>query len=373
MLQLNKSRLSKGLLAGLALVLALGVISGCGNKNAANDKVVATYKGGQITQSEFDKYIGINKMMDSSGQTAQMLANDQFKSMVEEQLLSQEAALKILSVKVSKEGKKAGDDQIAKFQNQIKTMPKADKDNFDKSLTDNKITQKDLEAYIKETVGVMTDMNNKVTDKQIQDEYDKNKTAKQYDVVNVRHILIGTKDPTDPTGAKQLRTKADALKRAQEVKAKLDAGGKFEDLAKQYSDDAGSKDKGGLYESVHAVNSGMVQPFETAMNTLPIGKISDPVESEFGYHIMKVDSRTTQTLAEVKDGIKQSLSQNLFQQFMQKDFPTYEFKSNLPKPSPSPSGSPAGSAAPSPAPAATGAPSASPAGSAAPSAAPSAK
>ena len=82
-----------------------------------------------------------------------------------------------------------------------------------------------------------------VTEEEIKAEYDK--APADFNVVSVRHILIGTIDPN--TGA-ELKTDEEALKLAKEVKAKLDAGGDWNALAKEYSTDTGSKDNGGLYE-----------------------------------------------------------------------------------------------------------------------------
>ncbi|WP_081757147.1 peptidylprolyl isomerase [Gorillibacterium massiliense] len=370
MLQINKKRAAKGLSMGLALVLALGVFAGCGKKDssatspnsstAAHKKnVVATYKGGEVTQTEFDKFIGVSKMLDSTGQLASMLENETYKSMFLENYLQQEAALEILATKMSDEGKKKAQEQVDAFKKQVKDMATADKKSYEDSLKTNKIKQKDMEDYIYNTVGVMTDMKNKVTDDQVKAEYDKNNAEKLYNVVDVRHILIATKDLSDSTGKTEKRTDAEALKIAKEVIDKLKGGAKFEDLAKEYSEDTGSKDNGGLYSAVPEVNSGMVEPFEKAMNSLKIGEISEPVKSDYGYHVMKVDARKTYTLDEKKDEIKSSLSQTNFQNFMEKDFPSYSYVSFLPKPSASPSTSPAPTSAASAAPSASVAPSAS--------------
>lgn len=87
--------------------------------------------------------------------------------------------------------------------------------------------------------------------------------------VDVRHILV--------------KTEAEAL----DVKKKLEGGAKFEELAKKLSQDPGSKDNGGLYKGV--TKGQMVAEFDKVAFSLPKGKISDPVKTSFGYHILRVD------------------------------------------------------------------------------------
>ncbi len=92
-----------------------------------------------------------------------------------------------------------------------------------------------------------------------------------------RHILLANAGP-------------ESLKTAQEMVAKLRAGASFEDLAKANSIDTGSAIRGG---DLGFFGPGqMVRPFEDAVNKLARpGDISDPVESQFGYHIIRIEER----------------------------------------------------------------------------------
>ncbi|HTX02155.1 MAG TPA: peptidylprolyl isomerase [Candidatus Acidoferrales bacterium] len=108
------------------------------------------------------------------------------------------------------------------------------------------------------------------------------------------------------------------LKTAEMVEAKLKAGGNFAALAKQYSADPASKDKGG--ELGFFGHGQMVQPFDQAAFSLPIGKISEPVKSPFGYHIIQVEERkpaVKATLAGSEAQIRQTLMQQAEQQQIQ--------------------------------------------------------
>jgi foldase protein PrsA len=147
-----------------------------------------------------------------------------------------------------------------------------------------------------------------VTDKDISDYYETNKKlfttgpgAEMY------HILAITKDRN--TGEVK-RTEAEAEAVAKEIKAKLDAGEKFEDLAKQYGED-GTKDRGGSLGFVEYDEQGMDADFMAAAKVLKENEVSGPVKTQFGYHIIKVTDIQTESkvtpLDEVKDGIKGQL------------------------------------------------------------------
>jgi foldase protein PrsA len=159
-------------------------------------------------------------------------------------------------------------------------------------------------------------------------QYDK--TKDDYNVISVRHILIGT---VNPQTGEETRKDADALKRAQEVKKKLDAGGDWKALAKEYSDDTGSKDNGGLYENQQA--KAWVAEFKDAANKQPIGKIGEPVKSSYGYHVMEVLKREPTPFdklsAEDKQGLKQAVASENMNTFMTKELPGLITKIDLPQ------------------------------------------
>jgi hypothetical protein len=110
----------------------------------------------------------------------------------------------------------------------------------------------------------------------------------------------GGGQPKDPLAA--------ALATAKEVRDKLVDGGDWTALASQYSDDTYTKDSGGDLGPV--ARGDMVQEFEDAVFSLAVGEISQPIKTEYGYHVIEVTGITEarqQTLDEVKDSITATL------------------------------------------------------------------
>ncbi len=128
----------------------------------------------------------------------------------------------------------------------------------------------------------------KVDEAEMQAFYDAHK--QDYEQVRARHILIrmaGSPSPATP-GKKEL-TDAEALAKAQEIRKQLADGADFAQLATAESDDAGSKTRGG--ELNFFKRGQMVGPFEQAAFSMKVGEISDPIKTQFGYHIIQVEAR----------------------------------------------------------------------------------
>jgi peptidyl-prolyl cis-trans isomerase D len=124
---------------------------------------------------------------------------------------------------------------------------------------------------------------------------DQFKVAEQ---VETRHILISV-----PRGA-DAKTDAAAKAKAEDVLKQVQSGGNFADLAKEYSDDPGSKDQGGKLPMMPT--SGLDPAYAQAAMALNPGQTSGLVRSQFGYHIIQTVAKQpahTKSLAEVHDSI----------------------------------------------------------------------
>jgi parvulin-like peptidyl-prolyl isomerase len=143
--------------------------------------------------------------------------------------------------------------------------------------------------------------------------YDSHKA--QYEQVKARHILIRYKGSPVPIRPNQKDlTEEEALAKAQGIEKQLASGGDFAAIAKTESDDTGTATTGGeLPPFSHGM---MVAEFEKAVFSQEVGKISDPVKTKFGYHIIKVEEKTSKTFDEAKPDVEKQLKPELVREAM---------------------------------------------------------
>ena len=134
------------------------------------------------------------------------------------------------------------------------------------------------------------------------------------ELASVRHILLMTQGKSDAE-KEEIRTKMEAILN----RARADEN--FAELAKEYTEDPGSKNTGGLYENFP--KGQMVKPFEEAAFSLPIGEISDIVETQYGYHILKIVGRKKfneleQPNPQMEQQLKSKKKQQAYQDYMKR-------------------------------------------------------
>ncbi|MDF2835218.1 MAG: PpiC-type peptidyl-prolyl cis-trans isomerase, partial [Paenibacillus sp.] len=334
----RKSAWRRSALLTIAAVLVMTMLAACGGgnkddysfefKNVSEGETVATYKDGKVTKAEFDKYLAIFGVSQPSYE--QIITIPQFQQIILEQYVS----YKILAGKASEESLKKAREDVDKQLEEYKEYLKTDAE-LEKKVKEKKISDADMGTFLMLTSAVVAHVNSLVTDEDIAKAFE---TAKaDYAVSTVRHVLVATVEQNQETGeSKELRTDEEALARAKEAKAKLEAGESWDAVAKAYSDDPGTKEKGGLYEN--AEGGGWVEPFKKAAFEQELNKIGEPIKSDYGYHVMVVEKREVKTYDQLtdekKEEVKGAAASAYMEKFMADEMKQQDLKITLPEPEP---------------------------------------
>jgi peptidyl-prolyl cis-trans isomerase C len=208
---------------------------------------------------------------------------DQYKNFVKGPGRKQFADQLVRVLTIAQEGKRRGYDKTPEFQTQLLFQT----NQVLAGMTAQKINQ-DV----------------KIDDAVLHKYYDDHKS--EYEQIRARHILIrfkGSQVPVKP-GGKDL-TEEEALAKTQDLEKRLQGGADFGQLAAAESDDTGSANMNGDLGTFG--HGKMVPSFDEVAFKLKPGQISEPVKSQFGYHIIKVDSVENKSFDEVKADIEKKL------------------------------------------------------------------
>lgn len=290
---------SRWIFVPAALTIAL-VAPACGSDDApgtAPAGSVAVVGDKEIPKAEFDRIIGqAEKSYEAQGQEFPKTGSPEYnnlrdsivRSLVERaefELEAEEMDIEITDAEIEKrldELKQQffeGDDE--KYRKEIAKQ----------GLTDKQVRDEIRARLISEKLFEAVTGTVKVTDADIKAYYDKNKAQfEQPESREVRHILVKTKA------------------RADDIHARLEGGDDFAKLAAQYSQDASSAKKGGKY---NAVMGASVQPFDKFVFAADTGDLSEPVKTQFGWHVIEVLSdikpKSVTPLKEVEQSIRDTL------------------------------------------------------------------
>jgi hypothetical protein len=301
----NKSR-NKVLAWCLSLALIAGIAAGCGGKEASKGDLLAEVNGHKIYEQETLDFAKTWILLNNSYAWSE-IPDEEKDGLVKETYLSVLIDDALVRDYLEDEGVKEKDIFTSEVKTQIKDGIAAIKvdETLEPLIASEKITDEMIEAcyeYVFYSQAFTQKVNEEVpvSDEEIQTYYDENQAEfATLATIKVSHILL--KDE-EHTAAKKAEMEA-ILKKAK-------AGDDFAELAKEYSDD-GSAESGGDLGEVTADTS-FVQEFKDAALALKKeGDLSDIVESEYGFHIIKATSDMTpagtKTLEEVRNEILQSI------------------------------------------------------------------
>ena len=276
------------LLAAAALAAVTLVAAGCGGSDEVPADAVAVVDGTSISRTTLDDLLARAK----KSYTAQKRSFPKAGTSEYQSLQTQAVAYLVQRQEYAREADKLGievtDGQITKKLEEVKKQYfSGNQAKFEKGLADQGYTVATLRDDIRSqlvTEGIYKKVTSdvKVTDSDLKSYYDQNRS--KYSVPesrSVRHILVKTK------------AEADA------IHSQLQNGGDFDSIAKEKSLDPGSKDQGG---KLTVTRGQTVAAFDKAAFSLKTNELSEPIKTEFGYHLI-------QPLADVKPGSVTPFSQ----------------------------------------------------------------
>lgn len=265
------------------------LLTGCGKsaKLKNGEEVVAKLKGKTITANDL-----YNELKSQGGETVLVKMIDNY---IIEKEIKDDSEAKEYAENYLNQLKSYYENQGQDFASVITSYGFANEKALLDSLISDYQKQKVAEKYIAKNL----------SEDEINAYYEKEIFGEQ----TVRHILIKPDTTEEMTEDEITEAEANALKEAKKIIKKLKNGEDFEELAKKYSDDEGTKEDGGLFADF--TKEGVDSAFWKASYKLENEKYTEePVKSSFGYHvILKVSSNEKPKLDDVIDDIKDTLVQ----------------------------------------------------------------
>lgn len=313
----------------LIFTISTMLLTGCSNKTTSVSSISGYTLDTQTLENEINLYRAASKLLtDETPSTEQI---EQYAENIADQLTYIEM--------LYKEGKKAGFEPS-------KDELNSELDSINQYIESVDGLKEVLEMYGYDEATIKDSINKSLTafayqediydsfsisNKDLEEFYNKNKeelyTFKSADAA---HILFKTYTTDDEGNTVELteEEKAKVKKKAQSVLDRVKNGEDFNELAKEFSEDEGSKEDGGeLGEFLEGV---MVAEFENAVFALEKDQVSDLVETSYGYHIIKLNSKgeTTYSLSEIESTVRLNLLTSLLEEKITKLENGYNFKLN---------------------------------------------
>ena len=259
------------------------------------DPAAAVVNGEKITVDEISAELDRFESSAEFDRLSEQGDPQELKRQVEQQILSQEIRRAVLEPKAADLGIEVSDEDVEARLEEVKAdFPSEGA--FEETLKEQGLTLEQLEGFLRdnlleEQLRAEVTKDAGPTDEELQAYYDEN--IADYEETEAQHILV--------------EDKATAQRIANQLKAAPDGkvDGLFARLAKRFSTDQSNADKAG--ELGYFKAGDFVPPFEKAAAELEIGEISGPVETEFGFHVIRVTDRRVAAFADVEEELRGEL------------------------------------------------------------------
>jgi foldase protein PrsA len=263
------------------------------------DQVVATYEGGEIKGDDFLTYLAFQAFTNPN---VDINAEDNRREFLQFLILQ-----RIISTEHDADSAWAENEADMLWDYYRETYGEETVQNGFQTLNINEDVIKDyLNLYF-------------LTESYFRTQIDEQEAREQFELIrenlitaSVRHILIKTHDFVDGELV-EIRDDAEARQMADDVYQELQGGTDFAQLAMERSEDEGSSANGGLYADMPV--SGWVEAFKRATMEQEIGVIGEPVQTEYGYHIIRVEDRQEVTFEDMQEDLYGYLAMDLLYEY----------------------------------------------------------
>ncbi len=240
------------------------------------DDVVATVNGEEIFRKELDRRLGVYKRM-----------NQEVTRAVQIEVINRLATKVLLKQFVEGQNIGVSDGAVQGELEKIKYFLRSNPNDSEKSLGEILETQGsnigELEGEIRRTLALSKYLDQRVGDDEKSSYFEANKNAFNGEKVKASHVLIDTTKLNTDAELEQ------AKQMIEEVKEEIDNGADFAKTAKKYSTCPSAENGGdiGFFQRKGSI----VEEFAEAAFSMKVGEISEPVKTQFGYHIIKVTGK----------------------------------------------------------------------------------
>ena len=293
----------------VTLLLVTTLLAGCGNGNGIPDDAVATVNGEPIAMQDYESTLALMKMNYETELGADLFEDEDSEEgmtlldTIKEQVLERMIFTEIILQEAQSKDLAIDDDQLDETMEMFWDFMGEDSDmmafmeenNIDEDFFRQEMSREllmiEYQQHYLETMEVSTE--------DAREFYESNQDMFTSDQVQASHILVETEEE------------------AIEIKEQLEEGADFAQLAQTFSMCPSSAEGGdlGMFP-----RGSMVPPFEEAAFSMEPGEISDPVQTDFGYHIIMVTERIReeQDFEDLEEQIKQQIRQESLQNHIEK-------------------------------------------------------
>ena len=263
----------------LSCLLVISFLRGAlsAEKKHQNEEVLATVNGKKITQADLANRLETFRNTDA----------ETLDTINKQEILDQLITDILLEEFIDRQGLVVASEEIEREVNQVRSNitgnQKDSGQSLEKVLASIGSNMSEFQRSIKHSLALEKYFDNKLDDKTLEKYFDGNKSLFNGESVKVSHILIDTRN------MKTQEELSHALEQIKSIKKEIDQGAAFDEMAKKYSNCPSAQNGGDLGFIQRKGN--LARSFSDAAFSLRIGQVSEPVQTEYGYHLIKVTEK----------------------------------------------------------------------------------